>query len=51
MHKADPFTELPKTGGEVRDRVGGEPISIRFDLANDSARAFDAAPLSLATIP
>jgi hypothetical protein len=43
VHKAYPFAELSKTGGEVRDRVGGQAIVVRFDWANDSARAFDAA--------
>lgn len=42
QYKAYPFAELSKTDGEVRDRVGGEPVTIRFDRLNESARAFDA---------
>jgi len=49
-HKAYPFAELSKTGGELRDRVGGREIIVRFDWANDSARAFDAAGHQLSTI-
>lgn len=40
--KAYPFAELSRTGRErIRDRVAGREISIRFDQANASARAFD----------
>jgi len=42
VYKAYPFAELSKTDGDLRDRVGGEDIVIRFDWANDSASAFDA---------
>jgi hypothetical protein len=45
-----PFAELSKTGGELGDRVGGREIIVRFDWANDSARAFDAADHQLPTI-
>ncbi|ESQ16490.1 MAG: hypothetical protein N838_26240 [Thiohalocapsa sp. PB-PSB1] len=43
VHKAYPFAELSKTGGEIRDLVGDKEILIRFDWANDSARALDTA--------
>jgi len=48
--KAYPFAELSKTDGEVRDRVGGEPVTIRFDRLNESARAFDARGEQLAAM-
>ncbi len=41
-YKAYPFAELSKTSGEIQDRIGGRPVTIRFDWANASARAFDA---------
>lgn len=42
-YKAYPFAELSSTDGEVTDRLGGEPLTIRYDAANESAQAFDAA--------
>ena len=41
-YKAYPFAELSKTDGEVQDRIGGQPVTVRFDRLNESARAFDA---------
>lgn len=41
-YKAYPFAELSKTSGEVQDRIAGQPVIIRFDRLNESARAFDA---------
>ena len=42
--KAYPFAELASSGhAEIRDRVGGRPVVIRFDEANQSARAYDDA--------
>jgi hypothetical protein len=40
--KAYPFAELSQTTGEVRDKLAGRDILIRFDPAHRSARAFDA---------
>ncbi len=40
--KAYPFAELSQTKGEVRDKLAGRDILIRFDPAHRSARAFDA---------
>lgn len=41
-YKAYPFAELSRTDGEVADRIAGQPVTIRFDRLNQSARAFDA---------
>lgn len=40
--KAYPFVELAKTRGEIRDSVGGRPITIRFDRKHQTGAAFDA---------
>ncbi len=40
--KAYPFAELAKTGGEVRDRLGRAPITVRFDAEHGNATAEDA---------
>lgn len=40
--KAYPFSELSQTDGRVADQLGGEPIEVRFDWAQPSARAVDA---------
>lgn len=40
--KAYPFDALARAGGVVRDRVGGESITIRYRPAARSAAAFDA---------
>jgi hypothetical protein len=42
VHKAYLFAELSNAGAVVRDLLGGEEIVVRFDSANDSARAFAA---------
>ncbi len=49
--KAYPFAELSQTNGEVRDKLAGRDILIRFDSTHRSARAFDATgkPLSAVT--
>ncbi|TVQ93262.1 MAG: DUF3179 domain-containing protein [Chromatiaceae bacterium] len=41
-YKAYPFAELSRTTGEVRDRIGGEEILVRYDRAANSASAFSA---------
>jgi hypothetical protein len=41
--KAYPFAELSRVaGGEVRDRIAGREVRVRFDPEGESARAFDA---------
>jgi hypothetical protein len=50
QYKAYPFAELSKTDGEVNDRIAGQPITIRFDRLNESARAFDADGKQLAAM-
>ena len=49
--KAYPFAELSQTTGEVRDKLSGRAILIRFDPTHRSARALDASgkPLSAVT--
>lgn len=41
-YKAYPFAELSKTSGEVQDRIADQPVIVRFDRLNESARVFDA---------
>ncbi len=49
--KAYPFAELALTGKrEIRDRVKGREVLIRFDAENGSARAFDGEGEPLAGI-
>lgn len=50
QYKAYPFAELSRTDGAIEDRVGGQPVTIRFDRLNESARAFDAAGEQLAAM-
>ncbi|MBN2702112.1 MAG: DUF3179 domain-containing protein, partial [Methylothermaceae bacterium] len=38
--KAYPFKELAKTSGEIRDRVGGRSVIVRFDPKHRTARVF-----------
>jgi hypothetical protein len=38
------------TDGEARDRIGGEPVTTRFDRLTESARAFDAQDNGLAAM-
>ncbi len=40
--KAYPFVELGKTSGSVTDRVGGMPVTVRFDKTARRATAHDA---------
>lgn len=40
--KAYPLENLPTEGETVADTVGGQPLSIRYDAASDTASAFDA---------
>jgi hypothetical protein len=50
QYKAYPFAELSRTDGEVQDRIAGQPVIIRFDRLNQSARAFDARGNQLAAM-
>lgn len=50
VFKAYPFAELSQTDGSVTDQVGGETIEVRFDRAQNSASAFDAAGEPLPTM-
>ncbi len=50
VFKAYPFAELSQTDGSVTDQVGGETIEVRFDWAQNSASAFDAAGEPLPTM-
>ncbi len=52
VFKAYPFAELSRTDGSVTDQLGGEAIEVRFDWAQNSASAFDAAgePLPAMTL-
>ena len=46
VDKAYPFAALARrvdSGGVLRDRVGGQPVTIRFDAAHRSARVEDAS--------
>jgi hypothetical protein len=40
--KAYPFAELAKTDGEVRDRLGSRPVTVRFNAEHGNATAEDA---------
>jgi len=48
--KAYPFSELARTSGTLNDTVGGAKLTVRFDAANRSARAFDAQQRELAGV-
>ncbi|MEA3275697.1 MAG: DUF3179 domain-containing protein [Pseudomonadota bacterium] len=49
--KAYPFAELSRTGSEeLKDRFNGEELLIRFDWANESARAYDASGRQLPAV-
>lgn len=52
VFKAYPFAELSRTDGTVTDQLGGEAVEVRFDWAQNSASAFDAAgePLPAMTL-
>lgn len=41
--KAYPFVELGKTRSDIRDTVGGRPITIRFDVTHRTGAVFDAS--------
>jgi len=42
-HKAYPLSELSRSGGSLRDSVGGRRIRVEYDAANRSGQVLDAA--------
>jgi len=45
--KAWPFSELKKAGSVIRDQFNGQPVSVRFDDANSSARVLDETGMEI----
>jgi hypothetical protein len=48
--KAYPFSQLDRTGGRLHDRVGGRPVTIRFDAESQRATAHAESGEQLAGI-
>ena len=48
--KAWPLVELRKAGGIIRDKVGGQPVTVRFNKKHDSAIVVDKQDKALASV-
>ncbi len=48
--KAYPFEELARTGGVVREQLGGEEIIVRYDVSSRSVTVTDKAGVEIPTI-
>jgi len=42
MHKAYPFTELSRTGGDIEDSVAGQAVRVHYDSRNRTGQVFAA---------
>ncbi|NIA01372.1 MAG: DUF3179 domain-containing protein [Planctomycetia bacterium] len=49
MHKAYPFTELSRTGGDIQDSIAGQVVRVRYDSHNRTGRVLAADGSELPT--